>query len=396
MQQSGVHRSSNTRVAVLTPPGRGAVATVLVQGAQARDIVSRRFMPLSRKRLTDCEVGSIVVGHFQGAEGASEELVVGLVAADRVEVHCHGGRAAVDAIVQSLTAEGATQCLWQEVTLASDADPIAAEALAALAEATTERTASILLDQYRGALRRAVERAIAQIEHGDLEDAKRSLDELLARAPVGLHLTRPWRIAIVGRPNVGKSSLINALLGYERAIVFDQPGTTRDVLTARTALDGWPVELADAAGLRSSDDPLETAGVQRATELARHSDLVLSVFEASAAWTAADDELLATTTFAKRLIVYNKLDLGTPARDARPTGIAVSAKTGKNLDELIGTIVQALVDKLLDRGAAVPFTQRQHSAIVEAAKDLTGGDSTAANEHLLSVISFRSPEPASM
>src|SRR5690606_16577637 len=93
------------------------------------------------------------------------------------------------------------------------------------------------------------------------EEARRRLAALVDRAPLGLHLTRPWHVALAGAPNVGKSSLLNAVLGYGRAIVFDQPGTTRDVLDAVTAIDGWPVRLTDGAGLRESVDALEAAGV---------------------------------------------------------------------------------------------------------------------------------------
>lgn len=389
MNSPATHRSTDTQVIVLTPAGRGAVATILVRGPRALELVGRRFEPLSRKPFTSNQPGSIVVGHYQSADHSSEELVVGIVAADRVEVHCHGGRAAIEAVVQSLIAEGATPGLWEEATFADPVDAIAAEALVALARATTERTAGILLDQYRGALRREIKLALASIERGQFEEARSIVARLLAAAPIGLHLTEPWRIAIAGRPNVGKSSLINALLGYQRAIVFDQPGTTRDVLTARTALDGWPVELADTAGLRESDDPLEAAGVQRAEQSLQRADVVLAVFEANEPWTITDEELLRATNAARRIVVFNKVDLGALPKDSRPAGIAVSAKTGENLERLISAVVERVSPQPIEPGQATPFTARQISALEQARDALSDGELAAAQDSLRSVIAVR-------
>ncbi len=129
---------------------------------------------------------------------------------------------------------------------------------------------------------------------------------MLARAPLGLHLTKPWQIVIAGPPNVGKSSLLNAFVGYQRAIVFDQPGTTRDVVTAATAIDGWPVQVSDTAGLRSSADPLETAGADSAAQQARAADCLLLVFDASQHWTAGNQQLI--DAWPQAVVVGNKCD----------------------------------------------------------------------------------------
>ena len=114
-----------------------------------------------------------------------------------------------------------------------------------------------LLDQYHGALESEIEaiRTLLRELQPNIDAAASRLETLLGRASIGLHLVRPWRVTIAGPPNVGKSSLLNALAGFERAIVFDQPGTTRDVLTVLTAIDGWPIELADTAGWRDSERP---------------------------------------------------------------------------------------------------------------------------------------------
>src|SRR5262249_42285045 len=137
--------------------------------------------------------------------------------------------------------------------------------------------------------------------------AEELIGQLLNRAPLGAHLTQPWRVVIAGPPNVGKSSLINAILGYERAIVFDQPGTTRDVVTAATALDGWPVELADTAGLPAGVDPLDRAGIERETAQADEADCLLLVFDASQPWTHEHELLIERWPSA--IVVHNKHDL---------------------------------------------------------------------------------------
>src|SRR5262249_19824288 len=157
-------------------------------------------------------------------------------------------------IVKDLVSAGARQRDWQKSIEADEPNPIRRAARTAIAEAITMRTAAILLDQYHGALETEIDAIHSSLRASppEKDTAACRLEALLGRASIGLHLVRPWRVTIAGPPNVGKSSLLNALAGFERAIVFDQPGTTRDVLTVLTAIDGWPIELADTAGWRES------------------------------------------------------------------------------------------------------------------------------------------------
>lgn len=143
-----------------------------------------------------------------------------------------------------------------------------------LTQAPTLRTAGILLDQYRGAFARDVATVIST------NDLVR-LHRLHALGPVGRHLVEPWRVVIAGPPNVGKSSLVNALAGYQRSVVAPVAGTTRDVVTTVIALDGWPVELADTAGLREASESLEVAGVDRAKDRLASADLIVWVMDAT-------------------------------------------------------------------------------------------------------------------
>ncbi len=379
--------------AVLTPPGRAAIATIAVRGFEAIAVVSRLFRPASGKRLAVFPVGRTVFGRFETAAVTSEDLVVGLLAPDALEIHCHGGLAAVQAICESLVAAGAAQLPPDTWIQQQESDSIAADALLALAEARTERTAAILLDQYRGALRRELATIDNSLVNDDVTSAKTALNQLLGKAELGLHLTNPWKIVLAGRPNAGKSSLMNAIVGYERSIVFHQPGTTRDVLTATTAIDGWPIELSDTAGLRVVEqtflsaathprsDPIEFEGIARAQSQIAAADLVLLVADTTAHWDGKLYEEIARGARRPPLIVHNKCDLAAPSAD-RPAGIQTSAITAHGIDKLCQAIASALVDQPPAPGVAVPFTADQIAALQTAAQQLQSGEVAAARQQL--------------
>jgi tRNA modification GTPase len=356
MNQSGII------ISLLTPPGRGAVASILVAGSGAIELVSRFFSPASGRTLGEFSLGRVAFGSFRSLEDAAEEVVVGLHAQDHVEIHCHGGPFAAAAMMKTLGRGGAEETGWEQVADRFQPDCIAAEAQVALASARTEKTALVLLDQYHGALRNCLAEAASAIESqiADITDSLARLEHLLTLAPLGRHLTQPWRVFIAGPPNVGKSSLMNALVGYQRSIVFDQPGTTRDLLTATTALDGWPIEFVDSAGLREGAGLLEAAGIARAESGLAAADLVLWVQDATQ---PAGDPPRASSS----LIVNNKADLLSGASDLRKsTQLTVSAVTGFGLDELCRQIVQRIVPVPPARGEAVLFTERQDCLVADA------------------------------
>jgi tRNA modification GTPase len=283
-------------------------------------------------------------------------------------------------VQQALVDQGCRPIAWQAWALESGDDPIRAAALVALAEARTERTAAILLDQYQGALSRALGDVRGRLERNDLEGAGRRLEQLLERAPLGLHLVEPWRVVVAGPPNAGKSTLLNAMAGYARAIVDPQAGTTRDLVTAFTALEGWPVELGDTAGLREAADPVERAGVDVARRSLAAADLALLVFDLSQPWSAADAELLAAHPEA--IVVHNKADLAGHADSARPAGRHVSALHKDGIEGLLHAIATRLVPDPPEPGTAVPFTPEQVDALVRASQVIAAGD-TARARHVL-------------
>jgi len=370
--------STDNRVVLLTPPGRGAIACLAVEGPDAATILQKHVLrsTATSDSLSTQALDRIHYCRWRSAAGDSagqepgEDIILVRRASCRWEVHCHGGPAAARRLVADLEQTGCAAVSWREWIAAQPAAegqvsrPVRAAALTLLADARTQRTAAILLDQYLGAWDQALSNIRAQLAAGNAETVAAKLESLLSFAPLGRHLIEPWRVALAGPPNVGKSSLINALAGYRRAIVHDQPGTTRDKLTVSVALDGWPVELIDTAGLRASGDPLEMAGVARSEAELAAADAVVVVFDVSAPWDAAHIELASRRRDA--IIVHNKSDLlpttGTANGSAlsdRPSCLQTSAATGAALDALIQQIVAHLVPSSPAAGSAVPITSAQ-------------------------------------
>ena len=366
----------------LTAPGRSAVATLLLEGPGAAQLLDGLFF--AKAAPSGLSPGErLFVGRFQDPSQSSscgEEIVVRPRSASSVELHCHGGSASIERIESILAAHGCETVDWNDRSGGHD-DPIRAAALMALAKAETAQTAAVLLDQYQGALRREIESilallAVKNVPAGkdipavkDIPAATKKIKALLAWADLGRHLVEPWRVVLAGRPNVGKSTLINALVGYSRAIVHHAPGTTRDVLTATTAVEGWPVLLADTAGLRATDHPIERAGVRLAEEQLEAADLVLLVFDASTRWCDEDRQLCRRRPSA--LIVHNKIDLADESRlsttlQDRPPGIATSGLMDEGITQLAAAIGRRLVPKGPPPMAAVPFTKRQIAALQAA------------------------------
>lgn len=380
------------QAALLTPRGRGAVATVTVTGPGALDLVGRLFRPASGKLLADLPPDRIVFGHWQVASvneatGASDgdEVVVCRRSTERIELHCHGGTAAVEQVLDALAGAGCKLVSAADWLLGQAADRLVAEARLALAEARTLRAAGVLLDQYRGALSRSVVQALTDTAAAQLTAAQHRVHSLLTWSHFGRHLITPWQVVLVGRTNAGKSSLLNALLGYPRALVDPAAGTTRDVLTASTAVDGWPVELADTAGSRAAASALETEGQARAARHVQTADLVLVVADAAARWSDEDERWVRGAPHAP-LIVHNKSDLVARVPDDRPTGIAVSALTGAGLSKLLRVIARRLVPHAPAPGTAIPFLDRHERHLTDAFEALVAGDAPRAEDALRALL----------
>lgn len=372
-------QTKGCRCAELTPAGRGAIATIAVWGAGAACVVTPWFRPARGGSLREVPCGRIVFGNWQANDGVTEELIVCRCDAETVEVHCHGGTAAARRVVRTLVAAGCVEVDQGDWIRTTQGDEIRADAYAALTAAPTQRTAAILLDQLNGEFSKAVNQVRNDLLTNRFEAAESRLAELRSWASLGLHLIAPWRVVLAGQPNTGKSSLINAILGYQRSIVHDQPGTTRDVLTAATAIDGWPIELTDTAGIRAgAQDHLETAGIQRAGSQVASADLVVWVTDVTTEWTS--EEATAPVAAGNRpvLVVHNKSDLASPMPGKRTVGIRTSAVTGTGISELVAAIANHLVPAPPPPGTAMPFKPRHVESLALIGDALARNDTRAA------------------
>lgn len=362
---------TDTIVAIATPPGRGGVGIVRVSGPAAAAIGRALVGALPPPRVATAR-------HFRDADGTA--LDAGLVlwfpaprsftGEDVLELHGHGGPVVLDLVVArclSLGARAARPGEFSERAFVNDKLDLAqAEAVADLIDAgsaAAARAALRSLDGEFSARVHALEAALTELRvyveasidfadedlelleeggiAGRLAALARDLAALEASAAQGRLLQEGCTVALAGRPNAGKSSLLNALAGHDAAIVTEVPGTTRDVVRERIVLDGLPLWLCDTAGLRDSPERVEAEGIRRARAAAAQADHVLYVVDAADAnaVAAAATELAALAPAVPATLVFNKADLAAPPGGA---GVAVSALTGLGLETLRATLKAAL------------------------------------------------------
>ncbi len=381
--------------ALITPPGRGAVATIQVIGerSQIGPVVDQYFAAANGRKLADQPCDRICFGHWGEAE--REEVVVCRTSETAMEINCHGGSAAVNRILSGLSSQGIRTVDWQ-VQVAHHNGPLEAEILETLSRATTATTAVILHRQCGGRLKSAYQELLHEtrrLERADDSDAafeqqttlSSKLDSLIDRATTGLRLSEPGRILIVGRPNSGKSTVLNALLGFQRAIVYDEPGTTRDLVTGETAFDGWPVVLTDTAGFRETTNELESEGIARARQQINQCDCICLLCDVSRPRTEEDNNLLALVqgSGSPVLMVGHKWDLPNVWGESLPEhAIPVSSITGEGLSDLMTELSSRIVPALPDPDDVIPVTGRQVDCLVRTRDALRHDDVASAIDAL--------------
>jgi tRNA modification GTPase len=363
-------RPHRPQVAVLTAAGTGAIGAVGVRGAGAVEVVDSVFRGAVARAIESAGPGKPRLGRI--GPGAGDEVVAVVTGTDppAVEVYCHGGTAAVAMVREELLAAGCEVGDTSQWLVPARATRSQADAWNLLPRAKTGRTAAILLDQAQGAFDRCCMDIAARVT----TDPARCRDQLERWIRTRLPLVDGAIVVLAGRPNVGKSRLMNALAGYERSIVGDEAGTTRDLVRASSAFDGWPVELIDAAGERFSHDaadPVEVEGVRRAVAARATASVVVLVLDRSDAMEDADRRLLAALPGAVR--VANKCDREA-AWPATETGfIEVSALLRDGLDTLIRAIVDRIVPEPVGPGGAVVLHDWQRGCLQRAISALDAG-----------------------
>ncbi|MGZ4960938.1 MAG: tRNA uridine-5-carboxymethylaminomethyl(34) synthesis GTPase MnmE [Limisphaerales bacterium] len=363
----------DTITAIATPLGEGGLAVLRVSGSTALAVADKCFRPAGKSatKPSQAQTHTIHFGHMVDGAKVLDEVLVSVMRAPRtftkedvVEIACHGGLLPAKLILDTLLKNGARLAEPGEFTkrafVNGRIDLTQAEAVADLIHSRTELALAAANEQLAGKLSQRINqlrddlmKTLAHVEaHIDfpdediapdtkdklvsrLEGAERFIDELLRTASEGQILRRGIRAAIIGRPNVGKSSLLNQLLGRDRAIVSPIPGTTRDTIEETANIRGVPVVFIDTAGLRDSTDVIEVEGIRRSRETLARAELILHVLDSSEPLTNEDEKYLAEFANKKRIIVRNKSDL--PARLHVPIGISaieVCCVTAKGIETL--------------------------------------------------------------
>lgn len=406
-------QTNETIVAISTPPGRGGIGIVRLSGPLARAIAE----PLLRLR-HPLAAGQARFAEILDAESREvlDEAVITYFAAphsytseDVVEMAAHGSPVLLDYLVRACIANGARLAepgeFTQRAFLAGRLDLTQAEAVHDLIESTTLHQARVAAQQLGGGLSRRVapvkERLvhlIAALEAGidfaeddidvmpaaeivaQIEEVEAPLAALERTFAYGRIVRDGLTLAIVGRPNAGKSSLFNRLVERDRAIVTATPGTTRDLVTERVSLEGIPLELVDTAGLRDATDEAETIGIAKSREAMAEADIVLLVLDATAALHPEDEAAIAAHTTRPLLIACNKHDLapGALLPEMRHPVIQTSALTGEGIAELRRAVL-ALITNAVPSGETALLTNiRQQQAVSASLMGLGRGREAVA------------------
>jgi tRNA modification GTPase len=396
--------TDDTICALSTPPGRGALAVIRVTGAEALAVVDRIAILLSGRALRDTPAGRVRRAGIVDADGRAIDSVsltvfrapASYTGDDLVEISCHGGPVVVRRILERLLRSGARTAgpgeFTQRAFLNGKMDLAEAEAVADLIDAETVEAARLAAGQQSGSLSRAVHvlrddilGVLARIEASidfpedvgelDTEACDRSIasaidavDRLLATADAGILFREGVSVVLAGRPNAGKSSVMNALLRHARAIVTPIPGTTRDTLEESANIGGVPIRLTDTAGVRDTDDPIEREGVARTRSSIVAAGVVLIVVDSTAGWGGPEDEIAQLAPPARTRRVWNKADLAVPA-GLGEGDIAVSAVTGLGLGSLEAAVLEAAGASAGANAEPAVITHGRHRAALSLATE---------------------------
>lgn len=411
-----------TIAAISTPPGAGGIAVIRMSGDEAISIISKCYS--GKSDLSSAPSHTVHYGHIVDGEAVLDEVLVTIMRSpksftgeDVVEIGTHGGTVASRLVLKCLIENGAYPAAPGEFTkrafLNGKIDLAKAEGVIDIINAKTVEAEKNAVGQLSGKLSEKIEeirkkllslaasmQVIIDYPDEELEDVTISdigrvaaeeiaeIDTLIESSKRGKLITEGILTAIVGKPNVGKSSLLNILAGEERAIVTDIAGTTRDVIEESVNLDGVILRLMDTAGIRETEDTVEKIGVDRSLESIKKADLVLLVLDSASPIDADDKELIEKTNDTKRIIIINKTDI--PGTYPMPDdGIKISAKTGEGIDILSKKIKEMYEWGNLEKSDAPIVTNIRHTTALIRAKasleNIVSGADAALPSDILSI-----------
>jgi tRNA modification GTPase len=405
----------DTIAAVSTPPGEGGIGIVRLSGKEAISIADRIFVSPAGKLPSGARSHSVIYGFIKDPDTSEkiDEVIVTVMRAPRtytredvVEINCHGGMLPLRRILGSVISQGSRPAEPGEFTrrafLNGRVDLSQAEAVIDVIKARTEQAERMAIQQLEGrlsaeitALRDSVAESCALVEayidfpeeEVELPDSAgfiSSMQDILDRLSAlsrsfeeGRLFREGAAMAIVGKPNVGKSSLLNTLLKKDRAIVTDLPGTTRDIIEEGLNIDGIPVRIMDTAGIREAHDLVEAEGIRRSLAAIEGADIILAVYDASRVLDRADRQIIEKVNNKKTISVINKWDISNGDFDAEDNGlniyptVKISALRGEGIDVLKDTIVAALLSNKAmpgqDSAADILITNVRHKQLVDGA-----------------------------
>ncbi len=402
----------DTIAAISTATGSGGIGIIRISGENSVDIADSIFVPVKGKSLKERKSHTINYGNIVYESKIIDEVLVSIMKApnsytceDVVEINCHGGYRAVAAVLDAVLKSGARMAEPGEFTkrafLNGRIDLTQAEAVVDIINAGTEQSRQAAMLRLEGKLSKRIKALQDKIltmlanievdidypEHDDevmTTNAVRQgtleviaqVKSLIEGADTGRILKEGIKTVILGRPNVGKSSLLNALLEEERAIVTDVPGTTRDVLEESVNIGGIPINLMDTAGIRATDDLVEKMGVERSKKYAEKAELILAVVDCSQPLTDEDKEILELTRNKKSIIILNKTDLSqilteTDFAEYNCCVLNMSAKHDVGVDRLGDEIKKMFVSGAVNiNSEAVISGERNKASLIKALNSL--------------------------
>ncbi len=415
MNQSG---PTIAAIATAIVPQQGSVGIVRVSGAEAMAIAQKLFHAPGKQKW---ESHRILYGYVRRPETQEiiDEALLLIMQAPRsytredvVEFHCHGGMMVVQQVLQLCLEQGARLAQPGEFTLRAflngRLDLTQAESIADLVGARSPQAAQFALAGLQGKLAQPIRQLratcldiLAEVEaridfeedlpplnedgiKAQIQQVLQEVEQILATADRGELVRTGLKVAIVGRPNVGKSSLLNAWSRSDRAIVTDLPGTTRDVVESQLVVGGIPIQVLDTAGIRETEDRVEKMGVERSRVAAQNADLILFTIDATAGWTEADQEIYEQVKHRPLILVINKIDLisSLPTLSYPPLpSIQTAAALNQGIDQLEQAILETVQAGILQAANLdLAINQRQAEALTRAKNSLQQVQTTIANQ----------------